>query len=80
MEALRRFSAKFIAEKANASTRTAEGWKQGRSAPQGRHVIAMMSDDQLCAELLKMAGKGDAIRLQETISALKSALDAVEGR
>lgn len=49
-DVLRAFPAKLIAMKAKASPRTVEGWKQGKSIPQGRHVIAMLSDDELVAD------------------------------
>lgn len=76
-EALRSFSAKVIARKAHASPRTVEGWKQGKSVPQGRHVLAMLSDDELCARLLEAAGKSDLANAQETITALRKALGKV---
>lgn len=44
--------AKFIADRARASIRTVEGWKQRRSVPKGENVMAMLSDDDLCALLL----------------------------
>jgi hypothetical protein len=76
--ALRHYSAKFIAARLKASTRTVEGWRQGKSAPQGRHVLAMLTDDELCARLLKEAGRGDLAHAQETITSLRKALGNVE--
>jgi hypothetical protein len=51
-EVLCALPAKLIADKARASVRTVEGWKQRRSVPKGEHVLAMLSDDDLCALLL----------------------------
>lgn len=80
-QALQGLSAKFIAPKAHASPRTVEGWKQGKSVPHGEHVLAMLSDDQLCARLLKAAGQHDPAHAQETIVALRTALGMVnEGK
>jgi hypothetical protein len=80
MEALRHYSAKFIAARLKTSPRTVEAWKQGKSTPQGRHTLAMLNDDELCARLLQAAGRGDLAHAQETITALRTALGKVEGR
>ena len=80
-QALQGLSAKFIAPKAHASPRTVEGWKQGKAIPHGEHVIAMLSDDELCARLLKAAGQHDPAHAQQTITALRTALGMVsEGK
>jgi hypothetical protein len=80
-EMLKPFSAKEIARRiALPSWRTVENWKEGKTSPQAKHVIAMLSDDELCDRLLKMAGKGDRAHAEATISALRKALTLVEGR
>lgn len=56
-KALRGLSAKAIAAKLRrltaVSARTVESWKQAKRAPRAHHVLAMMSDDDLCALLLE---------------------------
>ena len=74
-ELLRPFSAKEIARKLRLpSTRTVENWKEGRTMPQGRHVVAMLTDDELCKRLLALADQGELVRSKETIAHLKAAL------
>lgn len=80
-EMLAPFTAKQIARKlALPSWRTVENWKEGRTSPQAKHVVAMLADDELCDRLLRMAGKGDRAHMEETAAALRKALQAVEGR
>ena len=74
-ELLRPFSAKEIARRLRLpSARTVENWKEGRTSPQGRHVVAMLTDDELCKRLLVLAKQGELARSKETIAALKAAL------
>ena len=80
VEALRHFSAKFIASRLKTSPRTVEAWKQGKATPQARHTVAMLNDDELCARLLAAAGRSDLAHAQETIAALRKALTMVEGK
>lgn len=80
-EMLKPFSAKEIASRIKLpSWRTVENWKEGKTSPQAKHVIAMLSDDDLCDRLLKMAGKGDRAHAEATIAALRKALNMVEGK
>jgi hypothetical protein len=80
-EMLRPFTAKEIARRIQLpSWRTVENWKEGKTSPQAKHVIAMLSDDELCDRLLRMAGKGDRAHAEATISALRKALTMVEAR
>lgn len=79
MEALRHYSAKFIAARLKTSPRTVEAWKQGKATPQARHTLAMLNDDELCARLLHAAGRGDLAHAQETITSLRRALGKVNG-
>ncbi len=80
-EMLQPFSAKEIARRlALPSARTVENWKEGKTSPQAKHVVAMLADDELCGRLLRMAGKGDRAHQEETITALRTALGKVEGR
>lgn len=72
---LRPFTAKEIARRLRLpSSRTVENWKEKRTSPQARHVVAMLNDDELCAKFLEAAGRGDLARSAETIAALKRAL------
>lgn len=80
-ELLRPFTAKDIAGRLDVpSVRTVENWKEKRSIPQGKHVVAMLTDDDLCMRLLEMAGRGDIARSVDTIAKLRAALGAVEGK
>jgi hypothetical protein len=78
-DGLRGLSAKLIADRVETNVRTAENWKQARTGPQIKHVVAMLNDDELCARLLEAAGRADLAKAQETITALKAALMA-EGK
>lgn len=73
-EALRGWSAKFVARRIKTSTRTVEAWRDGKSGPQAKHFVAMLQDEVLCSKLLEAAGRGDLARSAETIAALKRAL------
>jgi hypothetical protein len=78
---LRPFSAKEIARRLHLpSVRTVENWKEGRTAPQARHVVAMLSDDELCARLLELGGQAELANSKDTITKLRAALGAVEGK
>jgi hypothetical protein len=68
--------AKLIAAKARASVRTVEGWKQRRSVPKGEHVLAMLSDDDLCALLL--APVNPEVAHQAKVVAAKKRLKELE--
>lgn len=76
VEALQGWSAKLVAARLRrrvaVSARTVESWKQAKRTPHARHMVAMLSDDELCAALLAAAGRGDLARHQETIAALVS--------
>jgi hypothetical protein len=74
------FTAKQIAAKLKIpSWRTVESWKEGRTSPQAKHVVAMLSDDELCARLLDLANQGELARHKQTIAALKAVI-AAEGK
>lgn len=71
-ELLRPFSAKELARRLQLpSARTIENWKEGKTSPQAKHVVAMLADDELCRRLLVMAHQGELARSKETIDALK---------
>ena len=79
-KALRGLSAKAIAAKLRrltaVSARTVEAWKQAKRTPRAEHVLAMMSDDELCALLL--AEVNPALALQAEIIAAKKKLKQLE--
>ena len=79
-DAFKGFTPKALAMRLQASTRTTEKWLRGDNMPTGAHVAAMLCDDELCARLLKAAGKTDPAHAQETIVALRTALGMVEGK
>lgn len=75
---LRPFSAKEIARRLDLpSVRTVENWKEGRTAPQARHVVAMLGDDVLCAKLLEAAGRRDLAKHHE-ITTLNRRIEALK--
>lgn len=79
-EILRPFSAKEIARRLRVpSVRTVESWKERRTSPQAKHVVAMLADDELCALLLDGIGQRDAAHAAKVQSARKK-LAALEGR
>lgn len=79
-DALRQWSAKFVARRIKTSVRTVEAWREGRAGPQAKHFVAMLNDDELCAKVLEAAGRIDLARSAETIAKLRAALGAVEGK
>lgn len=56
-KSLRGLSAKAVAAKlrrfTSVSARTVEAWKAARRTPRAEHIMAMLSDDTLCALLLE---------------------------
>lgn len=77
-ELLRPFSAKEIARRLDLpSTRTVENWKESRTSPQAKHVMAMLSDDELCALVLERVNP-DAAR-QVRVAAARKKLKQLEG-
>lgn len=79
-DALRGWSAKFVARRIKTSTRTVEAWREGKAGPQAKHFVAMLQDDELCARLLAAAGRPDLADSAATIAKLRAALGAVEGK
>lgn len=81
-KALSGLSAKAIAVKLRrltaVSARTVEAWKQARRAPRAEHVLAMLSDDELCA--LVLAEVNPALAIQAEILATKKKLKKLEER
>lgn len=76
-EMLRPFSVKAIARKLGASPRTVENWREGRTAPQARHMVAMLGDDELCALLLEKVNPDAAHQVK--VAAAKKRLRELEG-
>jgi hypothetical protein len=79
-DALRVWSAKFVARRIKTSTRTVEAWREGRSGPQAKHFVAMLQDDELAPALLSACGRSDlATRAQiESLNRRIEALKAAE--
>lgn len=65
---LRRFTA--------VSARTVEAWKAARRTPRAEHIMAMMSDNELCALLL--AEVNPAVARQAAIIEAKKKLQELE--
>lgn len=78
VDVLRTIPAKVIAEKAVASIRTVEGWRQRRSVPKGQHVMAMLGDDDLCALLLEKVNPDAAHQVK--VAAARKRLKELESK
>ena len=76
-EMLRRFSVKAIVRKIDVSPRTVENWREGRTAPQARHMVAMLRDDELCALLLEKVNPDAAHQVK--VAAARKKLKDLEG-
>lgn len=81
-DALRGISAKVIADRVETNLRTVENWKQGKTGPQAKHVVAMLNDSELGPRFLKAAGLGELARQHEimTLNRRIEALKANEQR
>lgn len=79
-EALRGWSAKFVAKRVKTSARTVENWREGRTGPQAKHFVAMLQDDELCSRLLEAAGRGDLAHAAKVIAAEKTLSNLKAGR
>lgn len=66
-DALRGLSAKLIADRVETNLRTAENWKQGRTGPQTKHVVAILNDSELGPRFLKAAGLDELAKQHEII-------------
>lgn len=78
--ALRDLSAKAIAAKLRrltaVSARTVEAWKQAKRTPRAEHIMAMLSDDTLCALLLEevnpaLARQAKILKVEKELQELK---------
>lgn len=77
---LRPFSAKEIARRLQLpSARTVENWKAGTTSPQARHVMAMLTDDEMCALLLDKIGQSSAAHAVK-VDAARRKLRQLEGK
>lgn len=64
------FPAKRIAAASGAHPKTAQRWRDGSAVPSGDALIRMMSDDDLCAAILRAAGRADEAARQRAIAIL----------
>jgi len=76
-DALRGLSAKLIADRVETNLRTVENWKQGRTGPQAKHVVAMLNDDELGPRFLKAAGLSELAKQLE-IQTLNRRIEALK--
>lgn len=76
-DALRGLSAKLIADRVETNLRTVENWKQGRTGPQAKHVVAMLNDSELGPRFLKAAGLDDLAK-QHEIMTLNRRIEALK--
>src|SRR6185503_6654628 len=77
-ELLRPFTAKEIARRLKLpSSRTVENWKEAKTSPQAKHVVAMLADDELCALLL--ANVNPEAAHQVKVAAARKRLKELEG-
>jgi hypothetical protein len=79
-ELLAPWSSKEIARRIGSSPAVVDLWKDGRSGPSWRFVVAMMGDPDLWKLPLLAAGRADLSTPEETITALRTALGKVEGK
>ena len=78
-EMLRPFTAKELARKLRLpSARTVENWKEAKTSPQAKHVVAMLADDELCALLLEKVNPDAAHQVK--VAAAKKRLRELEGK
>lgn len=82
-KALSGFSAKAVAQRlrkvgAAVSSRTVEAWKQARRTPSAPQIMAMLSDDTLCALLLEEVNP--ALARQAKIIEAKKKLQELEAQ
>lgn len=78
-DALRGCTAKWIADRVETNLRTVENWKQAKTGPQAKHLVAMLQDDELCALVLEHVGLTDLAHEAKVIAARKK-LKKLEGK
>ncbi len=81
-KALRGLSAKAIAARLRrltaVSARTVEAWKQAKRTPRAEHIMAMLTDDELCALVLAevnpaLARQAEIIATEKKLKKLREA-------
>lgn len=81
-KALRGLSAKAIAAKLRrmtaVSARTVESWKQAKRTPRAEHILAMLTDDELCPLILEEVNP--QLAHQAKIIKAKKELQELEGK
>lgn len=71
-EALRGWPTNALVRIVKTSKRTVENWKQARTGPQAKHIVAMMADDELCAAILPALGRPELAIPQKINTAEKN--------
>ena len=64
------FPIKRVARVTGSSTRTVTRWRAGETKPSAHDLIAMMSDDELFAAILRAVGRADEAARQRAIAIL----------
>lgn len=64
------FPAKRIASAGGVHPKTAQRWRDGTAEPSGSALLAMMSDDDLYAALMRAIGRADEAARQRAIAIL----------
>lgn len=64
------FPAKRLARVAGAHPKTAQRWRDGTTAPSGDALIALMTDDELFAAVMRAIGRADEGAKQRAIAIL----------
>lgn len=72
------FPAKRLARASGAHPKTAARWRAGDTAPSAEALIRMMTDDELCAAILKAAGRADHASRMQAIGNLARALKELD--
>lgn len=76
---LKAFGAKLLARRVGTSPRTTEKWMAGETAPTWKHVQLMLSDVDLCREVLIAAGREDLADAHMTLTKLRQAKQLLDG-
>lgn len=75
---LRKWPAKAVSRKADASHRTVESWRSARSTPEAEHLVRLMRDEVIGPVLLEACGLGELAAAKEALDKLRQAKAALD--
>ena len=70
---------KALREHLRCGLRTVAGYFQGESTPHFKHVLRAMRDDEMLAEMLRLAGRDDIADIPGALAKIRAAQKALEG-